>query len=174
MVRQNWSFLTTSRCCRSRPDVPNSTRSRTYGSSCATTGSPTASSRHTMTSSTTAASLGTNWSISRGGSCPLACDIGRMGTDQCTLVLALTMTPRPRSHNPMTGTLAAATIAPQWKVTLAQRLERGLKRARGAVGSAVPIHSKFCNYAFCPFRHDVAGRNRSAVRQRRMLAQKRR
>jgi DDE superfamily endonuclease len=63
-----------------------SRRAKMSGSSCATTGSPTASSNHTTISSITAASLGTNSSISRGASCPSGCDNGHMGPDQWDLV----------------------------------------------------------------------------------------
>ena len=69
------------------PRCPNSIRSRTYGSSCATTGCRTASSNPTMTSSNTVALPGTSSSISLGASCPSACDSAPMGSDQCALVL---------------------------------------------------------------------------------------
>jgi len=82
-----WSFPTTLRCCRCRPDAPNSTLSRTYGISSATPGFPTGSFQLTMASSIIAASPETNWSISAGGSCPSGSAIERKGTDQCTLVL---------------------------------------------------------------------------------------
>jgi hypothetical protein len=48
--------------------------------------SPPFGSNPTMTLSTTAASLGTTSSISRGASCPSACASGHMGPDQCALV----------------------------------------------------------------------------------------
>ena len=56
------------------------------GSSCATTGSPTASSNPTTNSSTIAARLGTTSSISPGESCPSDCATGRTGSDHWELV----------------------------------------------------------------------------------------
>lgn len=90
MGRPPWSCRTTSRSCRCRHAAPSSTRSKTCGSSCATTGSQTGSSNPTRISSTTAATLGTNSSINLGASCPSDCANGHMGTDQCTLVLFAT------------------------------------------------------------------------------------
>ena len=72
----------TSRSCRCRRNVPNSTRSKTSGSSCAKIGYPTASSTPTTISSTTAARPGTSSSISHGTSCPSDCATGRIGSDQ--------------------------------------------------------------------------------------------
>ena len=60
---------------------------RASGSSCATTGSQTASSNPTTISSITAARHGTSSSINPGGSCPSDCAIGRTGSDQWDLVL---------------------------------------------------------------------------------------
>src|SRR6516162_11520969 len=59
------------------------------GSSCATTGSRTASSNPTTISSTIAVTLGTSSSISPGASCPSDCANGRTGSDQWELVLVL-------------------------------------------------------------------------------------
>ena len=56
------------------------------GSSCAPTGCRTGSSRPTMTSSTTAARLGTSSLMDPGPSCPSACVIGPIGHDQGDLV----------------------------------------------------------------------------------------
>src|SRR6266480_1953693 len=56
----------TSPCCRCRQNHPNSTRSKTSGNSCATTGSPIVSSGPTTTSLSTVATPGTNSSISLG------------------------------------------------------------------------------------------------------------
>src|ERR1019366_9066655 len=68
---------------------PSSTRSKTSGSSCATTGSPTASSNPTTISSITAARLGTSSSINPGASCPSDCANGNTGSNQWDLVLDL-------------------------------------------------------------------------------------
>ena len=77
----------TSRSCRCRPNAPNSTRSwRMSGSSCATTGSPTGCSATTTTSPATAAITGTGSSLRPGASCPSACAIGHIGSDQRELV----------------------------------------------------------------------------------------
>src|SRR5262249_9369865 len=65
----------------------SSTRSRTSGSSCATTGSPTASSNPTTISSTIVVRHGTSSSISLGASCPTDCANGPTGSDQWDLVL---------------------------------------------------------------------------------------
>src|ERR1019366_9929994 len=59
----------------------------TSGSSCATIGSPTASSAPTMTLSITAVTPGTNLPTSHGGSCPLDCANGPTSSDQRDLVL---------------------------------------------------------------------------------------
>src|SRR5262245_24723075 len=72
---------------RCRQNAPSSIRSKTSGSLCATTGSPTASSNPTTISSTIAATLGTSSSISPGASCPSDCANGRTGSDQRELVL---------------------------------------------------------------------------------------
>src|SRR5271165_2236383 len=80
--RQSSTCPTTSRSCRSQPNVPNSIRSRTSGSSCATTGSQTASSSTTTTSSITAATPGTSPDASHGASCPSDCEIGRTSANQ--------------------------------------------------------------------------------------------
>ena len=77
----------TSPSCPCRPNARNSTRPRTSGSSCATTGYRTASSNPTTTSSIIAATHGTSSSTNRGASCPSDCAIGRMGFDQRGLVL---------------------------------------------------------------------------------------
>src|SRR5262249_15736956 len=69
-------------------EVPRATRSRTSGSSCATTGSPTASSNPTTISSTIVVRHGTSSSISLGASCPSDCANGPTGSDQWDLVLA--------------------------------------------------------------------------------------
>src|SRR5262249_20894703 len=61
--------------------------SRTSGSSCATTGSPTASSNPTTISSTIVVRHGTSSSISLGASCPSDCANGPTGSDQWDLVL---------------------------------------------------------------------------------------
>ena len=84
--RRASSFPATPPCCRCRPNAPSSIRSRTSGSSCATTGCRTASSNPATTSSTSAASPGTASPISRGVSCPSDCGRGRMGSDQRVLV----------------------------------------------------------------------------------------
>src|SRR5262249_6591343 len=60
--------------------------SRTSGSSCATTGSPTASSNPTTISSTIVVRHGTSSSISLGASCPSDCANGPTGSDQWDLV----------------------------------------------------------------------------------------
>src|SRR5262249_44336027 len=67
----------------------SSTRSRTSGSSCATTGSPTASSNPTTISSTIVVRHGTSSSISLGASCPSDCANGPTGSDQWDLVLVV-------------------------------------------------------------------------------------
>src|SRR5437762_11409575 len=77
----------TSPCCRCRQNHPNSTRSKTSGNSCATTGSPIVSSGPTTTSLSTVATPGTNSSISLGPSCRSACATGPTGSDQRDLVL---------------------------------------------------------------------------------------
>jgi hypothetical protein len=69
------------------PRSPNSTRSKTSGSSCGTTGYRTGSSKTTTISSTNAAVLGTGSSINLGKSCPSECGNGRIGHDQRPLVL---------------------------------------------------------------------------------------
>src|SRR5262249_41626645 len=61
---------------------PSSTRLRTCGSSCATTGSRTGSSNHTTVLSTIVARPGTSSSISLGASCPPDCANGRTSSDQ--------------------------------------------------------------------------------------------
>src|SRR5262249_7269895 len=77
--------LPSSRC---HPNVPSSTRLRTCGSSCATTGFQTESSNHTTISSTIVARPGTSSSISLGASCPSDCANGRTSSDQWDSVLA--------------------------------------------------------------------------------------
>ena len=89
MVRPSWSYLPISLSCLCRPDARNSIRWRMCGSSCATTGCRTASTNHTTTSSITAASHGTSSSISHGELCHSAYADGRMGHDQCALVLGI-------------------------------------------------------------------------------------
>src|SRR5262249_48199799 len=76
--------LPSSRC---HPNVPSSTRLRTCGSSCATTGFQTESSNHTTISSTIVARPGTSSSISLGASCPSDCANGRTSSDQWDSVL---------------------------------------------------------------------------------------
>ncbi len=71
---------------RCRPAPRSSTPSKACGSSCATTGSPTASSSPTRTSWTDAARPGRGSSTSPGRSCPSACATGPIGRDQRTLV----------------------------------------------------------------------------------------
>src|SRR5262249_44746771 len=66
-----------------------STRLRTCGSSCATTGFRTGSSNHTTISSTIVARPGTSSSISRGASCLSDCVNGRTSSDQWDSVLLL-------------------------------------------------------------------------------------
>src|SRR6516162_7262039 len=78
--------ISPSLCCRR--SAQSSTRSRTSGSSCATTGSPTASSNPTMISSTIVVRHGTSSSTSLGASCPSDCANGPTGSDQWDLVLA--------------------------------------------------------------------------------------
>ena len=82
--------------CRLHPDrasvaIPPlhriSTRRKTSGNLCATTGSPTACSKVPKPSSTIAATLGENSKTNPGGSCPSVCATGPTGTDQCVLVL---------------------------------------------------------------------------------------
>lgn len=63
------TFRPTSRSCPCRRDHPNSTRSKTSGSSCARTGSPTASSNPMTRSSKLVAEPGTGSSINLGPSC---------------------------------------------------------------------------------------------------------
>jgi DDE superfamily endonuclease len=70
-----------------RRNAPSSTRSKTSGSSCATIGSPIASSNPTTISSTIAVRPGTSSSISPGESCPSDCANGRTGSDQWDSVL---------------------------------------------------------------------------------------
>src|SRR5215813_1549821 len=84
----------TSPSLRCRQNAPSSIRSKMSGSSCATTGSRTASSNPTTISSTIAATLGTSSSTSPGASCPSDCANGRTGSDQWELVLAVTTTTR--------------------------------------------------------------------------------
>src|SRR5216683_3283556 len=69
-----------------RQSHPNSIRSKTSGSSCATTGSPIASSAPTTTSLSTAATPGTSSSTSPGLSCRSACATGHIGSNQRDLV----------------------------------------------------------------------------------------
>src|ERR1035441_10605633 len=85
--------------CRQNPQ--NSTRLRTSGSTCATTGSPTVFSNPMTISSTIAAKHGTSSSINHGASCPSDCANGRTGSDQGDLVLV--RAPRQRRaalHSP--------------------------------------------------------------------------
>src|SRR5262249_34839158 len=72
-------------CCHR--SAQSLTRSRTSGSSCATTGSPTASSNPTTISSTIVVRHGTSSSTSLGASCPSDCANGPTGSDQWDLVL---------------------------------------------------------------------------------------
>lgn len=71
-----------SRSCPCHPNRPNSTRSKTSGSSCAITGSQTESSNPTKTLSTIAATHGEHCWISPGRSCPSVAENGHMGSDQ--------------------------------------------------------------------------------------------
>src|SRR5262249_34221848 len=87
--------LPSSRC---HPNVPSSTRLRTCGSSCATTGFQTESSNHTTISSTIVARPGTSSSISLGASCPSDCANGRTSSDQWDSVLGTRC--RQRAENP--------------------------------------------------------------------------
>src|ERR1700730_2803668 len=82
------SYRPTSPSSRCHPNVPSSTRLRTCGSSCATTGSRTGSSNHTPISSTIVARPGTSSSISLGASCPSDCANGPTSSDQWDSVLA--------------------------------------------------------------------------------------
>src|SRR5258708_7404743 len=66
--------------CRRNP--PNSIRSKTFGSTCATIGSRTASSNPTTISSITAATPGIPSSTGPGKSCPSDYASGLMGSDQ--------------------------------------------------------------------------------------------
>jgi len=63
-------------------NAPNSTRRRTFGSSCAAIGYRSASSNPTTTSSTIAVARATNSSINAGASCPPVYATGRMGLNQ--------------------------------------------------------------------------------------------
>src|SRR5262249_53406706 len=85
--RHAWSYRPTSPSSRCHPNVPSSTRLRTCGSSCATTGFRTGSSNHTTISSTIVARPGTSSSISRGTSCLSDCVNGRTSSDQWDSVL---------------------------------------------------------------------------------------
>src|SRR5262249_20949774 len=83
-------------------EVPrDSTRSRTSGSSCATTGSPTASSNPTTISSPIVVRHGTSSSISLGASCPSDCANGPTGSDQWDLVMSLRGVSSPPSAAPV-------------------------------------------------------------------------
>src|SRR5262249_34972707 len=86
--RHAWSYRPTSPSSRCHPNVPSSTRLRTCGSSCATTGFRTGSSNHTTISSTIVARPGTSSSISRGTSCLSDCVNGRTSSDQWESILA--------------------------------------------------------------------------------------
>src|SRR5262245_32367666 len=68
------------------PKCPELNPVETSGSSCATTGSPTASSNPTTISSTIVVRHGTSSSISLGASCPSDCANGPTGSDQWDLV----------------------------------------------------------------------------------------
>jgi hypothetical protein len=85
--RRSFPFQTTSRSCRCHRNHPNSTQLKMSGSSCARTGSRTASSNPTTTFSTTAASPGTSSSTCPGKSCPSEPETGLIGHDQRDLVL---------------------------------------------------------------------------------------
>src|ERR1700735_2399238 len=63
-----------------------------HQSSSVTTGCPTVCSTTSTISSTTAATHGTSWRLSPGLSCPSACAIGPIGSDQRDLVLGLSLT----------------------------------------------------------------------------------
>src|SRR3974390_1667023 len=86
--RRASSCHTTSALSPCRQNPPSSTRSKTSGSLCVTTGSRTASSNPTTILSTTAARLGTSSSTNQGASCPSDCANGPTGSDQWDLVLA--------------------------------------------------------------------------------------
>src|SRR3974377_1245990 len=81
------SSHTTSALSPCRQNPPSSTRSKTSGSLCVTTGSRTESSNPTTILSTTAARLGTRSSPNHGASCPSECANGPTGSDQWELVL---------------------------------------------------------------------------------------
>src|SRR3974390_2812658 len=85
--RRASSCHTTSALSPCRQNPPSSTRSKTSGSLCVTTGSRTASSNPTTILSTTAARLGTSSSTNHGASCPSDCANGPTGSDQWDLVL---------------------------------------------------------------------------------------
>ncbi len=86
MSRRSFPSPATSPSCHCRQSHPSSTRGKTSGSSCAATGSPTASSTPTPTFSTTAVSLGTSSSICHRQSCPSAGANGPTGQAQRDLV----------------------------------------------------------------------------------------
>ena len=70
-------FQTTSRSCSFRPAHPNSMAKKISGNSFGRTGCRTEFSNPSTISSTTAATLGTRSSISRGKSCPSPAAIGQ-------------------------------------------------------------------------------------------------
>jgi hypothetical protein len=103
------------------PRSPNSTRSKTSGSSCGTTGYRTGSSKTTTISSTNAAVLGTGSSINLGKSCPSECGNGRIGHDQRPLVLPPDWTIAELGR-PLRRSMSKRTIAP----SAADRRRHGL------------------------------------------------
>jgi hypothetical protein len=84
--RQNSKSRPTLRFCRCRPSARSSIRSRTSGSSRATTSCPIASSNPTTISSIIAANPGTNSQTNLGASCPSERENGLTGFDQRELV----------------------------------------------------------------------------------------
>ena len=84
------------------PKCAELNRSRTFGNSCGTTGSQTASSRPTRKSSTIAAMHGTNLLISLGPSCPSDCANGHIGSNQWASVSDA----RPATSETLKGSLA--------------------------------------------------------------------
>ena len=81
-----WRYRTTSPCCPCRRIRRNSTRSKTSGSSCAITGSPTRYSNPTTILSCTVASPGTNSSINLGKLCQSDYVSGRINDSFCNWV----------------------------------------------------------------------------------------
>jgi hypothetical protein len=82
ICRQDWRFPPISPLSRCRRNALNSIQSKISGSTCATTGSRTASSNPTTILSITAAMPGTCSSNALGKSCPSDYANGHMGSDQ--------------------------------------------------------------------------------------------